>query len=62
MYLATLYLTVGRFADAMPLLQSALTVQEKTLGPDHLLVAIVLDGLAESAYRRRTLCRRRTVI
>jgi hypothetical protein len=36
---------LSRFADAEPLLNRALAIWEKTLGPDQLDVAISLDNL-----------------
>ena len=33
--LALLYDTTGRYADAEPLLERAITIKEKALGPEH---------------------------
>jgi tetratricopeptide (TPR) repeat protein len=38
----------GRYAEAIPMLQRLLALQEKTLGPEHLEVAYSLYYLAES--------------
>ena len=42
---ATLY-SSGKLAAAIPLVQRALAIQEKALGPDHPDVAASLDALA----------------
>jgi tetratricopeptide (TPR) repeat protein len=44
--LASLYDTQARFADAEPLIKRSLTIEEKTLGPDHPAVAASLTALA----------------
>src|SRR5260370_42700226 len=45
---------IGRFADAEPLLQRALTLPEKIFGPEHPYVARGLQNLAEN-YRAQGL-------
>ena len=40
-------LAQGRYAEAEPLLQRALAIREKALGPDHPDVAEVLEHLAK---------------
>ena len=37
----------GKFDNALPLAERVLTIREKSLGPDHLLVATALRNLAE---------------
>jgi tetratricopeptide (TPR) repeat protein len=48
--LATLYQAQGRHAQAEPLYQRALGIDEKALGPDHPNVAPILDNLAGLYY------------
>ena len=43
-----LYDDQGRLADALPLYQRALAIDEKALGPDHSDVAMTLNNLALS--------------
>jgi tetratricopeptide (TPR) repeat protein len=45
-YLATLYTTQGRYAEAEPLYKRSLAIWEKALGPDHPNVAMSLNNLA----------------
>jgi hypothetical protein len=45
-FLATVLQGTDRFDEAEPLYRRALTIAEHSLGPDHLLVAAVLRGLA----------------
>ena len=44
--LAKLYQVQGRYVEAEPLYKRALTIAEKTLGPDHPLVATGINNLA----------------
>jgi CHAT domain-containing protein/Tfp pilus assembly protein PilF len=44
--LASLYATLGRYAEALPLQQRALAIREKRLGPEHLETALSLNNLA----------------
>jgi tetratricopeptide (TPR) repeat protein len=44
--LAMIYVKLGRYAEAEPLLKRALAIQEKALGPDHPDVAESLNNLA----------------
>ena len=37
----------GRYSEAIPLAQRALTIREKALGPNHPEVAVALNNLAE---------------
>jgi tetratricopeptide (TPR) repeat protein len=48
--LAGFLISLGRFADALPLAERALAITEASLGPDHLLTASELGTLA-AAYR-----------
>ena len=44
--LAALYYNQGKYAQAEPLVQRALAIWEKTLGPEHPTVATVLENYA----------------
>jgi tetratricopeptide (TPR) repeat protein len=44
--LATLYQDQGRYTEAEPLFQRALTISEQTLGPEHPETAVMLYNLA----------------
>jgi tetratricopeptide (TPR) repeat protein len=48
--LAMLYQAQGRYGEAMPLLQRALTIHEQSLGPTHPDIAMSLNNLA-TLYR-----------
>jgi hypothetical protein len=50
--LAGLHCHQGRYADAEPLYKRALTTNERTYGPGHLIVATSLGGVAD-LYRIR---------
>src|SRR6476660_1585130 len=45
--LAQLYIQMGDYAKAEPLLQRALKIYEKALGPEHSYTVIVLNDLAQ---------------
>ena len=55
--LATLYYTLGRYAEADPLFKRALAISEKAHGPDHLDVSQSLNNLAVLAFAQRGGCR-----
>jgi tetratricopeptide (TPR) repeat protein len=55
--LALLYNNQGRYADAEPLYQRALTISEKALGPGHPHVTGSLNNLAD-VYRAHGQSRR----
>ena len=44
--MAELYLGQGKYAEAEPLYQRALKIDEKALGPEHPNVATIASGLA----------------
>ena len=44
---AIVHYKAGRYAEAIPLLEQALAIREKALGPDHPHVATSLNNLAE---------------
>jgi Tetratricopeptide repeat len=44
--LAKLYRVTGRYAEAEPLCQRPLAIDEKALGPDHPSVAMSLNNMA----------------
>ena len=44
--LAALYYAQGKYAEAEPLYQRALKIDEKALGPEHPNVATIASGLA----------------
>lgn len=50
--MGTVYVGLGLYRDAEPLLAGALATQEKALGPDHLELASSLDSLAELRWRQ----------
>ena len=51
--LGSLYQVQGRYADAEPLYKRALAINEKTYGPEHPDVAMVLNNLASLGMKLR---------
>ncbi len=49
--LAALYVAQGKYTDAEPLLQRALAIGEKALGPEHPDVAAVLENYAALLHK-----------
>ncbi|HEY8378866.1 MAG TPA: tetratricopeptide repeat protein, partial [Nannocystis sp.] len=49
-HLAAIFLATGAYADAKPLLERALAIRERSLGPEHPYVADSLMGLANAHW------------